>query len=326
MANLGRSYKVTVIRTADRQPANTSNAAGGFFEQLQTLTTFTVNPDNGNGMQVSFDVKRDLRGAPNTCDMVLTNLGEENRQSFIGAPCKVVVEVGYENDLRLLFTGDVRYASNEHEGTEWLTKLQIADGGRAFANAKINKSYKKGTPVETLVRDLTKAFGLPLTSLAALGDALKQRIPSGEVLQGPVSDELSRVLAPFDLEFSFQHGVLQILKSNGVTAGTARVISEATGMIGAPEMKPPKIVAPPKTVGHSTGRAKPRVPKLTVKHEIYPEISPGEKIVVQSRSINGVFKVEVVKHKGDFFGNDWTTEIEATDVADAKVGSTGTTK
>lgn len=320
MANLGRSYKITVIATADRQPVNVKNTSGGYFEQLQTVTEFTVNPDDGNGHQIEFDVKRDLRGSPNTCDLVLTNLADEARQSFIGAPVKVVLEAGYTDDLRLLFTGDVRYASNEHEGTEWRTKLQLADGGRAFANAKINRSYAKGTPIGTIVRDLAKAFGVPINSLASVDNDLKTRISSGDVLQGPVSDELTRVLAPFDLEWSFQHGVLQVIKSDGVKPGTIRVISEESGMIGAPEMTPPKIIAAPKHVGRSTGRAKPRVPKLKLKHELYPEVSPGEKIQVISRSMNGLFRVDVVKHKGDFFGNDWITEIEASNTSGGTIG------
>lgn len=322
MPNLGRAYKVTVIAAADRQPVNTKNTAGGYFEQLQSITELAVNLDDGTGHQIEFEIKKDLRGSPNTCDIVLTNLSEEFRQSFIGAPVKILLEAGYQGDLRFMFSGDLRYASNEHEGTEWKTKLQLADGGRAFAHARINKSYSKGTPVEAIVRDMAKAFGVPLTSLAALGTELKTRIPSGDVLQGPVSDEFTRVLAPFDLEWSLQNGQLQILKTNTTRPGTVRVISEESGMIGAPEMTPPKIIAPPKNVGHSTGRAKPRVPKLKLKHEIYPEIEPGEKIQVTARSVSGLFRVEVVRHKGDFYGNDWTTEIEATNVSDGKVGDT----
>lgn len=319
MPNLGRIFRVTVIGAPEAKPVNTTGAAGGYFDQLQTITEFTVDPSSGVGSQIEFDVVRNLVRAPNTCNIVITNLAEENRQAFIGAPVKVVLEAGYDNDPRFLFLGDLRYASNEHEGTEWKTKIQLADGGRAFANAKVSKAYTKGTPVETIVRDLAKAFGVPLTPLAALSNELKARIPSGEVLQGSVADELTRLLDPFDIEWSFQQGRLQILKSRQVLSGSVRLISEDSGMIGAPEMTPPKIIAPPKNIGHSTGRAKPRVPKCKIKHELYPEVSPGEKIKVRSRSLDGTFRVECVKHKGDFFGGDWITEIEATSTADVKI-------
>jgi hypothetical protein len=54
------------------------------------------------------------------------------------------------------------------------------------------------------------------------------------------------------------------------------------------------------------------VPKLKVKHTLYPELIPGEKIQMQSRSVNGLFRIETLIHEGDLFGEAWTTEIEAT--------------
>lgn len=317
MANFGRIFKITVISAPELQAVNTTGKAGKFFEQSQTLTTFTVDEVTGNGQQNEFEVTRNLVRSPNSCNLVITNLGEDNRQSFVGAPVKVILEAGYDGELRFLFLGDLRYASNEHEGTEWKTKLQLADGGRAFANAKISKSYSKGTTYEVIIRDLAKALGAPLPPLAGLGLDLKARIPSGEVLQGKVVDELTRILEPFDIEWSFQNEKLQIIRADQVLPGTLRLISADSGMIGAPEMTPPKIVAPPRNVGHSSGRAKPRVPKLKIKHTLYPEVSPGEKIQVRSKSINGTFRVDVVKHKGDFFGQDWITEIEATSTVSA---------
>ena len=78
-------------------------------------------------------------------------------------------------------------------------------------------------------------------------------------------------------------------------------------------LSPPKITAAKKTA--TTSKAKPKVPKLTVKHMLYPELTPGEKCDVQSRSINGTFRIDAVTHEGDNWGDDWTSTVEATQVA-----------
>ena len=98
---------------------------------------------------------------------------------------------------------------------------------------------------------------------------------------------------------------------DAVVPGVVRVISQDDGMLGPPVIDPPKLRAPHKA-GHRRGKgAEPKVPKLKVKHVLYPEVTPGEKIEVRSRSINGLFRVDVVTHEGDFRGPEWTTHIEA---------------
>lgn len=316
MAELDRCYKLTVIRAPDVFDADANGLGHDFFEELETITEFTSA--DGTGHQIEFEVKKNLLAHPNTCDIVIYNLNEASRRSFIDFPAKIKLEAGYDNTPRLLFLGDLRYASNEKEGTEWQTKLQVADGARAYAHARINKSYSKGTPISSIVADLARAFGVPVPFQARASNILSTRIAAGEVLTGDVADELTRILAPMGFGYSFQDGKLQLLRVDDVVPGTARIISEEDGMIGAPEMVPPKIIAPPKrAVRHRAGTAKrPRVPKLKVKHTLYPEITPGEKVSVISRSLNGLFRVDAIHHKGEFYGNEWTSTIEGTTTSD----------
>lgn len=303
MAESDRCYKLTAIRVPEL--VDIAGLGRGFFEELETITEIT-------DLNIKVKVEKYRRGKPNYAEVVLYNCAQPTRDDFVKLPQKIRLEAGYENTPRLLFIGDLRFASNEKKGTEWLTKLQLGDGSRAISQARVARSYAKGTPIKTIVGTLAKAFGVPLPELPS---DLQQRISTGEVIHGNAFDELVRVLAPFGMECSFQNGRLQILPVDDPLRVTARVISEDDGMIEAPVIDPPKPRAPSKAVHHRvvrhTSTAIPRVPKLKVKHLLYPEVAPAELIEVQSRSINGRFINEVVTHNLDLFGQDWDTMIEA---------------
>lgn len=306
--DFGRVYRLTVIRAPELE--DIVDLGHSFFEELETITEIT------EPQRIKFKVEKHLQHTPNQAEITITNLAELSRQDFVRGPAKARLEAGYDGTPRLLFLGDVRFASNEHTGTEWETKLQLGDGARAYAEARHNRSYAKGTPVATIVGDLAKKFGATLPPETSKLTELQTRISAGEVVTGWVADEMERLLAPYGMGFSFQNERLQIMRYDDVIPGVRRVLATPPdgGIIGAPTIDPPKIRAPPKR-GAKTGKARElKVPKLKIKHTLYPEITPGEQIEVQSRSINGTFRVDAVTHEGDLWGNEWTTHIEGRSV------------
>jgi hypothetical protein len=298
---IDRVYRLTARRAPETISVDGFDAS--FFEEFETITEIVDH-------RIEFKIEKHLRAQPNTCDITITNLADATRDEFVRGKVRVRFEAGYDNTLRLLFVGDVRHASHEKVGTEWLTKLQIGDGARAYAEARApRKSYAKGTPLATVLRDLARSFGVALPAEVAASDALRAQIAAGEVLSGYSSDELTRLLAPHGYEWNFQNGQLQILRDDQVRAGVIRVLSQDDGMIGAPVIDPPKI-----TATKAGSRAKPKVPKVTVQHLLYPELTPGEKAKIESRSLNLTARIETVTHEGDTRGNEWTTTVEGSEV------------
>lgn len=306
MTEFDRVYKLTAIRAPEF--IDGANFDASFFEELETITEITDH-------RIQFKIEKHLRKTPNQAEVTITNLAFPSREAFVDGPVKVRIEAGYDATPRLLFIGDLRFASHEHTGTEWLTMLQISDGARAYAHARVNRSYAKGTPLTTILGDIAKGFGVPLPPEINASADLRARLTTGEVITGYASDELTRLLAPFGFEWSFQDGRLQILRVDDVVPGTVRVIAPPPdgSMIGEPTIDPPKIRAPSRAKKLGKGTA-PRVPKMKVKHTLFPELVPGEKIEIQSRSLNGTFRIDSLLHEGDNHGGDWTTTIEGTAV------------
>lgn len=302
MTDIDRVYKITVIEAPEL--VDIKGLDRSFFEQVSTITEITEH-------KIEATVTKNRRKEPNQAELTIYNLAPATREQLVRGPMQVRIEAGYDGLLRLLFIGDARPGGvrNEHEGTNWLTKIQLGDGSRAYANAFINRSYQPGTPLTTIIGHMCKSFGVPVPREVTAAPEFQTRIPAGEALVGKVADELTRILAEFGFEWSFQNGQLRIVKADAAFPGTIRLISEGDGMIGTPVIDPPKIRAAAKT----TSKARPRVPKLTVQNTLFPELVPAEKFQLQSASLNGTFIIDKLQHELDSFGGDWKSTIEATE-------------
>lgn len=251
-------------------------------------------------LRVQLKVEKHIDKEPNTCEITISNCNEQTRAFLESKPLFAQLLVGYDDDgYRHLFSGDVRRAWSEINGTDWETHLQLADGDRAFRYARVSRSYKKGASVVTALQETAAALGLRVDASVLASPDLQAQFASGTVLQGAAADEMTRLLAPYGYHWSVQDSKLVILKDGDVRPDRAIVISQDTGMIGSPSYTTPE------------KQGKPAA--LDVKMLMYPELTPGGQIQVQARAVNGIFRVERIVHTGDTHGTDdhWITEIQA---------------
>lgn len=247
-------------------------------------------------LRVKFKCVRDFSKHPNSAEVEITNLSPESRALMQERPLKVQLAAGYDGQPRLIASGDVRFSMSKLEGVDWTTLVQIGDGARAYAHARVNASFGKNATYRQMLTEVSRALGLRLPSDLANNFDLDKKFVAGATLFGPARDELSRLLDPFGLAWSIQNGTLRILSDQGVNANTALPLGEEQGMIGTPEFgSPPKSGKPP---------------HMTVKCLLYPELIPGDKIKLTSKAKSGFFKLVRVEHNGDTAGNEFTTTVE----------------
>jgi hypothetical protein len=248
-------------------------------------------------MRVQFAVTKTSGSEPNKADVTISNLRSDTSDQLCRKPLAVQISAGYDGTARHLFTGDLRYGRPVKNGTEIDTELQLGDGDRAFRYARVNRSYRQGTSAITALRDAAGSMGLRLPSAVENAPELREQYQSGLSLYGSARDEFTRLLAPYGYRWSIQNGSLRVTRDDDVLQGAAWLIREGDGMIDSPVITTPS----------SPGEA----PKLNVSNLLYPEITPGGWVKVESRKVNGIFRVEKVVHTGDTHGSDWTTAIEA---------------
>lgn len=285
-----RDCKVTCYRAQPGTPGGFVNSHPDFFEPLPNAVEITK-------LRVQFQIEKHIDESPNTCDITITNLSESTRTNVQKKPLIVRIDAGYQDNLRHLYTGDLRWSFSKRETTDWETLMQLGDGDRAYRYARVNRSFPAGTNVLTVLQECAKSFGLELDKTITTSPDLQRQFASGRVLTGATRDELTTLLAPFNYRWSFQDGRMQILRDEETRADQAILVSKENGMINVPSYAPPSKPGEP--------------PTLTVKMLLYPQLTPGGTIKVESKSLDGIFRVERVTHTGDTHGEDWTSEIEA---------------
>lgn len=269
-----------------------SGTGTGFFDTSGQALVIT-------DLRVQFEIKKNLGKEPNSCVVKISNLAKETRGKLERKPLYAILRAGHDGVLRPLFRGTVHYARSDLKSPDWETKLQIQDGGRAYAHARMNRSYAPPISVRQILIDLAGSMGLPLPADLAALDELKQSLAGGMSAYGPTRDILTKILTPMGYSWSVQDGRLQILKNGLPNARTAWVIDTDSGLIGSPEGSIP----------HKAGDPS----ELSLDVLLYPEIAPGDMIQVTSRALaGGFFRANDVTHTGDTHGNDWKTAIKAT--------------
>lgn len=288
-----RKFKRTARLLAYR---TTTPAAGeDFFVKRAGGPDGETNGIEIANLKFTWKIERDLSKHPNRCDIEIYNLASTTRTAMNTKPLTIELSAGYSGVNRTLFVGDVIHAYSKQDHADRVTVLQVGDGTRAYMRSRINRSYRAGTTVKTILREAAKSMGQVLPSSIENAADLNIQIASGLALTGATQEAMTRVLSPLGYGYSFQNGKLQILRDED-SRNDIYVIDESVGMIDSP-----KYGDPPKSG---------KTPNMQVKMLLYPELLPGGKAEVRSVDVNGTFNIVKVKHSGDTEGEEWFTEVE----------------
>ena len=279
------------------------------FRKTWKVSIDTIQTD---AHDVAFQIVKTKKRQPNTCTLSIWNLSEAQRKQIeaLSIPQKttagtqrtgrgkirVQVEAGLGGETSLLFRGDLRTAITVREGPDLITTIEGDDGGRDILLARVSRSYKPGTAVRTVVRDLVTALGIGTGNLDSLNYATRagQTFPGGTVLTGKADEILTRLLHSCGCTWSVQNGALQVLQAGAGLALSAVLLSvDNRTLVGTPSVSPEGYV---------------QVEALMV-----PGIFPGARVQVKCPSLTGLYTVHNVTHSGDSMAvgpGTWTHLLE----------------
>jgi hypothetical protein len=259
---------------------------GSFFRTTNSVTI--------RDLRIRFEIDKNLDKEPNRAVIEIYNLAERSRALVQKPRIHVRLEAGFDGETERIFSGDLRFAYSKRDATEWVTRLECGDGERAIRHARLNRSYRAGVTARDLVKEVAKQFGL---KAKVTGKEFDRQFVAGLALHGSASRALTAAMARFGMTWSIQDGQLVILRDLDTVDDAPIVVSSDTGMIGSPELASPEKPKKP--------------PTLHASISLHPAIQPGGRIDVQSRSVEGLFKVESCRHIGDTHGSEWETSVEA---------------
>jgi len=242
------------------------------------------------GLDVAFEVEKDLSPVPNNCHIDIFNLGPKNRAELSKhRRIPVTLKAGYKNALALLFKGDLLRCQHLKEGPTWKTSLSLGDALNVIQTKRLKKSYAKGTPLKSVIEDLIKELGLPAGNAQKELEKLNEGLTRGYSVSGNAMDELASILKGQGYSVSVQDGTLQILNNDKALEKEAISLTPDSGLIGTPETA--------------------LEGEMSVKTVLMPELSPGRMVHIESAVFKGMAIIERVKFSGSIFGPVWDSDL-----------------
>ena len=296
------------------------------FDRAYSLV---VGPAGGTGIEIaqtlriSFDIHKTKEKNPNRSKIFVYNLAPQNREMLERANTRCVLKVGYfeEGGPVECYQGDVYFAFSKYEGPNVVTELELGEGAKAIRDSMVSLGYGKGVSSTQAIRDVAGNMGLALNMPS---DVPERTWENGLSFHGPARTALDKITHGTGLGWSIQNGGLQIIRAGGTTNRTVVELAGDTGLIDVERERKDAAESDAEVTDQATKRKK-RVQSATQKEDgwrvktlILPSVVPGDRVKLASRSVNGVFPVSEIRHRGDTHGGDWVSELKLTDAKPAK--------
>lgn len=193
-----------------------------FYQNQQLLANkFEEGDFNGvviEGLNFSFDLAKG--GDESTNRIKLYNITDKTR-SFLNQYGKalpiVQLEAGYSTDktLPIVYKGEVIGVNDVWEGSTRVTTLTVKAGASAIKEAYTIRSFKKGTTLETIVREVIGDMKLDYgTIFIPRIDERAIAIDKNYYLQCKSVDGLKRLCTENDLDMVIEDGKVNVLPKN----------------------------------------------------------------------------------------------------------------
>lgn len=247
-------------------------------------------------LRVEFKVEKTLESKPSKGFVKVYNLTKDNRSKAEQTGNVLILRAGYGKNLSNIFTGDVARAKTELEGVDYITTFELGDGELMYQTSKSELSFAKGTDIQTALKGIFSNVGAVLGDITGLKS---EKLNAPLVLSGNVRKHLDEIGKRQGFEWSIQDEAFQILEKGKPTKDEAILLSSETGLIGIPKNKFGK---------------DPTEKGIEFDSLLNPKLKPGRRAVIESKIIQGVYRIEKVTFQGDNYGTDFLSKCEASPI------------
>jgi len=216
----------------------------------------------------------------------------------------VIINAGYEGDIGAIFTGKVSQCSDDHNGTERITKITAAEALDEWMSKEVNKPYTAGSKASTIVKDLLNIFGIEVGTMEL---AVDKEYPRGKVCRGKVKNVLTEIVTlDCKSRFLIHNGIITISDPNkGQNVGYT--LSSATGLLRSAN----DTANTETTTNQTTKKSSSEKSEVTYSRDclLNYHLAPADVITIKSATLNGKYLIKSGTHTGSPDG-DWKTTIE----------------
>lgn len=271
----------------------TLEAGGKIFESV-----------GDNALDIEFDVPFADKAEPDVATVTIYNLSDDSI-SEIRKEGKAILSAGYKemHNISEILSGEIEEMKTEWRGLDKVTTITISDGAKSWRKKELNKTYANDTKAKAIMKDLIDTLGYTVVELNPKNNI---NYPLGKTIKGVASKSLIQLAKDTESKMFVNKGRIVIRpEDKGYESGI--LINADSGLLDTPtqnkNMTGDKIDTPDREKAKKNNEKE--VPSWTVKCLLNPQIETDSIISIESRSINGKFRVKSGKHSKDF-----TTELE----------------
>ena len=202
-----------------------------------------------------------------------------------------ILEVGYGDILEQIFIGDIQRSFTKKSGPDFITTMELSDGGKALSESRLDKSYAAGVKLKSVIDDalatMKEAGEVIIGSVANIKDEIAQ---NGITVSGLSKKIIDNIVGKQGLEFSIQDNETQILDPATDTGEIAILLTPNTGLIGSPQL----------------GIVDENIEGIEFKALIQTtKFRPGRAVKIESKNFTGLIRISKSKFTGDTHSPNW---------------------
>lgn len=274
-----------------------------FFMRSAMVQIGTSKYNMDDGFQFEFEVPFFDSDELSTATISINNMSPAARAA-IQKNQVVILNAGYQDDVGVLFVGQVATYNHKQNGVDWQTKITATAALDQWLNSYVNKSYLEEGTAEDIVRDLLNMFGLEIGVFQLVENKV---FPRGRVCTGKLKDILTEIVIK-ECKSRFLIRMNQVIINNpaeGVTTGY--LLTPETGLLMYSEDSDTKEADTGS--GNTTEEKEKKEKTWKRKCLLNYRMGAGDLIQIQSRELQGKFQIISGTHKGSPSGA-WETTIE----------------
>lgn len=252
-----------------------ASVAGKTFEYPNIYMSFEINfkdDDKGNAGLIKF-----FNLAQSTIDELVR--GEE-----------ITIEAGYEEDYGTLLAGVIVKTETNYEGVDKETTCYLGDATDRWLNATINKTWQAGTDAQVVAQDIADVLPLDLGRFDVEKDI---EYTNGKTFSTTCRRALREIAKDLEAKLHVGKGNIYFLDPDKGEQEVVLINAES-GLVNTPQ----------KT------QAEDDEEKWTVHTLLNHRLWADNIIKIESRTIEGNYRITEGRHIGDPSSNDFVTELE----------------
>lgn len=257
-------------------------------------------------LRVNFEITKTVLSFPNLAKISIYNPNEDTLSLLEEKYSSVVLNAGYEGNLRLIYKGQIRNVYQTKLGVDRIVTFYSGDGERDFQTAIFNKTFSENVSISAAIKEVINSFKEvtigTINGLPQVADKLR-----GQTLSGSSKDILDNFAEEYGFTWSIQDGeVIVTPVEEPLQDEEAVLINASTGMIGSPTVT---------DIGANvTCLLNPRLlPNKAVKIEsVNSELQLSGLLFreVKTTRGEGTYKIQEVVFKGDSREGDWISTVK----------------